>query len=112
MAVGDPHMTTYDGQSYDYNGIGEYWLVKSSTLHVQVRIVQAKDTKGNPVSASVFEAVSVQAPHGLNQNMSDRIHLEVSSDSSKHCKSKCNSFILKQCIFCYLRQTDGLFCQL
>ena len=81
--VGDPHITTYDGLNYDYNGIGEYWLIKSSALHVQVRTVQAKDGNGQLVKASVFGAFTLQVPQGLNQNVSDKMHLKMVSESSK-----------------------------
>ena len=36
---GDPHITTFDGLSYTFNGHGEFILVKStdgSNFHVQV----------------------------------------------------------------------------
>ena len=84
--VGDPHITTYDGHTYDYNGIGEYWLIKSSALSVQVRTVQAKDNKGGLVNASVFGAFAVQIPQKLNQNMTDKVFLRMVSDASEFSK--------------------------
>ena len=75
---GDPHITTLDGFSYDYNGIGEYWMIKSGLLKVQTRTAAARDSSGNPVSASVFSAFAVQIPEGLeNQTESDRAFLEM-----------------------------------
>eukprot|EP00164_Ancoracysta_twista_P000550 GFYU01000734.1.p1 GENE.GFYU01000734.1~~GFYU01000734.1.p1 ORF type:complete len:1529 (-),score=557.19 GFYU01000734.1:343-4929(-) len=34
---GDPHFLTFDGLQYSYFGIGEYWLVKTDLLEVQLR---------------------------------------------------------------------------
>ena len=39
---GDPHITTIDGKSYTFNGLGEYWLISTSnpvTAGAQVRFV-------------------------------------------------------------------------
>ena len=39
---GDPHITTIDGKSYTFNGLGEYWLISTSnpvTAGAQVQIV-------------------------------------------------------------------------
>ena len=77
---GDPHLTTLDGFSYDYNGIGEYWMIKSEVLSVQTRTAAAWDTSGNPVSASVFSAFAVQVPESVNQTSSDRAFLEMNEN--------------------------------
>ena len=53
-----------------------------------MRTVQAKDSSGNPASASVFGAYAIQVPQGLNQNASDRMFLQMTSDSSKLAKNK------------------------
>ena len=74
---GDPHVTTFDGLTYDYNGIGEYWLIKSDALHVQVRTLRAKDPFGNPVRASIFGGYAIEVPQGPTQSGSDRIHLHI-----------------------------------
>ena len=31
---------TVDGLEYTFNGLGEYWLIKSTTLNVQVETVE------------------------------------------------------------------------
>ncbi len=69
---GDPHFMTLDDVSYDYNGIGEYWLIKSPVLHVQVRLVQAVDISNTPVNGSVIGACAVQVPAA-----SDRVHVQL-----------------------------------
>ena len=75
---GDPHITTLDGFSYDYNGIGEYWMIKSDLLNVQARTAAAWDSSSNLVRASVFSAFAVQIPEGLkNQTESDRALVEM-----------------------------------
>ena len=38
---GDPHITTIDGKSYTFNGLGEYWLISTSnpvTAGAQVQL--------------------------------------------------------------------------
>ena len=81
--IGDPHITTYDGLMYDYNGIGEYWLIKSSSLHVQVRTVQVRGVNNTLANASVFGSYAIQLPQGVNQNTSDRIFLQMTSSRSE-----------------------------
>lgn len=81
FGFGDPHIKTLDGLEYDYNGIGEYWLLMSSILSIQVRSQVAWDTNGNPVNASVFAACSIQVPEGPGQNISDRVY--VAMDASR-----------------------------
>ena len=38
---GDPHITTIDGKSYTFNGLGEYWLIHTTpeTAGAQVELV-------------------------------------------------------------------------
>ncbi len=74
---GDPHFTTLDDVSYDYNGIGEYWLIKSPALYMQVRLVQAVDVNNNGVNGSVIGACAVQVPAVAQQAASDRVHVQL-----------------------------------
>ena len=76
---GDPHISTLDGQSYDYNGIGEYWMIKSPALYIQGRTEQAKDIYSKLVAGSVFGAYAIQIPESANKTMSDRIFLRMGS---------------------------------
>ena len=76
---GDPHIVTLDGFNYDYNGVGEYWAIKSIYVSCQARTAAAWDASGNPVSASVFSAFAVQVPSGQNQTLSDRAFLEMNA---------------------------------
>lgn len=57
---GDPHIKTIDGLPYTYNGLGEYWLVKSDMFDMQGRTSQAWDSNDQPVLASIFSAFSAQ----------------------------------------------------
>lgn len=38
---GDPHITTPDGKKYTFNGVGEYWFLKSDIINIQIRASQA-----------------------------------------------------------------------
>lgn len=48
QAAGDPHLTTLDRKDYTFNGIGDFVLLKdvNSSMVVQVRAVQTRDTAG------------------------------------------------------------------
>ena len=56
---GDPHIVTLDGFKYTFNGLGEYTLVETSddSFTLQGRMVQALDSAGNVISATVFSAI-------------------------------------------------------
>ena len=80
MSFGNGHITTFDGLSYENNGIGEYWLIRSPALSVQARLIVARNSAGVNVSASVFGAFAIQVPAGTGQVLSDRIHIEMTND--------------------------------
>ena len=94
---GDPHITTLDGFLYDYNGIGEYWMIRSDKLSFQSRTESAWDANGVPVNASVFSAFGIQVPIAVNQNMSDRVFVEMNSQRSSKFGMTCliNYVVLK-----------------
>ncbi len=83
VVQGDPHFTTLDNTSYDYNGIGEYWLIKSAVLLVQVRLVQAVDASNAGVNGSVIGACAVQVPAVGQQAASDRVHVQLVGTQSE-----------------------------
>ena len=40
---GDPHITTIDGKTYTFNGLGEYWLIETRnpvTAGAQVQLIE------------------------------------------------------------------------
>ena len=57
---GDPHILTVDGLRYDYNGLGEYWLVVSEVFSLQGRTLQGRDVDGNPTQTAVFGAFAAK----------------------------------------------------
>ncbi|KAJ8307100.1 hypothetical protein KUTeg_015184 [Tegillarca granosa] len=66
---GDPHIQTYDGLKYTYNGLGEYILLQirnnsREILNLQARTVQAKDSLGRPVKATVFSGFAAREING------------------------------------------------
>lgn len=50
---GGGHIISIDGNSFTFNGIGEYWLLRSPTysLYIQVRFVQFENTRLTVASA-------------------------------------------------------------
>ena len=79
-SFGDPHVTTLDGLEYDYNGIGEYWMIKSNVINVQARTIVALNRFNEPVNASVFGAYGIQVPSSDVEGLRSRIHIEMTSD--------------------------------
>lgn len=73
QAAGDPHLTTLDGKSYTFNGLGDFILVEddASGVVVEVRAAQAQDTEGNFQNASIFSAVAM-----TTRGVSDVIEVE------------------------------------
>ena len=59
---GDPHLVTLDGYKYTFNGKGEFTLIghKDDIFTVQGRMVEAENSFGLPVNATVFSAVAVK----------------------------------------------------
>ena len=74
--MGDPHITTLDQLDYTFNGLGEYWLVKSTVITIQARTAQAMDSQGKLVSATVFSAIAAK-----EDNTS--LHVQMTTDRSR-----------------------------
>ncbi|KAI0239248.1 Sushi domain-containing protein 2 [Lamellibrachia satsuma] len=53
LLFGDPHIITIDGFQYTFNGLGEFWLIRSSDFQLQGRA-----TKGQERSRCWFNATS------------------------------------------------------
>jgi len=80
---GDPHFQTMDNLQYTFNGLGEYWLVKSGSFELQARTLRAWDNDRQPSpSGTVFGAVAGKALYELNNTVvvSARVHAEMSAD--------------------------------
>ena len=62
---GDPHIRTLDGQTYTFNGIGEYVMLRSMSgeLEIQARTVLATQN----TTATVFSAIAVTGNASRNQ---------------------------------------------
>jgi len=80
---GDPHIKTMDDLQYVFNGLGEYWLVKSESIELQARTVRAWNTLGQPsTTGTVFGGISGRALYE-ESNMtvsSARVHVEMTAD--------------------------------
>ncbi|XP_032898980.1 sushi domain-containing protein 2 [Amblyraja radiata] len=65
-AFGDPHLFTFDGTNFTFNGRGEYTLVTgegnstSETLQIQGRTKIIKNTEGTNAHVTGFAAVAMQ----------------------------------------------------
>jgi hypothetical protein len=89
-----------DNVMYDYNGVGEYWLIKSPALYVQVRLVQTVDSSNKPVNASAIGACAIQVPQGINQNISDRVHVQLAYWQGKLLRISVNGGSEPSKVFC------------
>jgi RHS repeat-associated protein len=54
---GDPHLTTFDGTNYDFQGAGEYTFVKSTTDDFEI---QTRQESFNGGFATINKAVAIQ----------------------------------------------------
>jgi len=80
---GDPHIQTRDGLNYTFNGLGEYWMVKSESCELQARLVRAwNDTKLPSVTGTVFGAISGRVLYEESNvtTSSARVHVEMPAD--------------------------------
>ncbi|XP_064636548.1 uncharacterized protein K03H1.5-like [Lineus longissimus] len=64
MMYGDPHLMRFDGSQYSINGIGHYWLVKTSggnynDLQIQVRLERAI-VEGKRVNVTKATAIALR----------------------------------------------------
>ena len=57
---GDPHLVTLDGYKYTFNGKGEFTLVEHKNFTLQARMVEAENSNGLPVSATIFSAIAAK----------------------------------------------------
>jgi hypothetical protein len=53
LIFGDPHIKTFDGAKANYYTSGEYWLVKSDTVHVQGKYGCTQATNGLAVTKAI-----------------------------------------------------------
>ena len=60
---------TFDKTRFTFNPIGEFWIVKSSSINIQARFVQAR-YNGKLVQACVFGAIAAE------DATSSRIHVQ------------------------------------
>jgi len=69
ITFGDPHVTTLDGLTYTFNGLGEYWLMQTTvaTFEFQARTGQASTSDGDLTDATVFTAFAVNTDNGWIQ---------------------------------------------
>ncbi|XP_067861780.1 sushi domain-containing protein 2 [Heptranchias perlo] len=81
-AFGDPHLFTFDGANFTFNGRGEYTLLKgegndtNGILRVQGRTERVKTINGTNANATGFTAVAMQ------EGNSDVVEVRVSNSSS------------------------------
>lgn len=57
LTVGDPHLTTLDGYTYTFNGIGEFVYLKTNddSFQSQIRFEQFRDKNGiNNITKCAF----------------------------------------------------------
>ena len=60
---GDPHIVTLDGHKYTFNGKGEFTMIQTEddVFTLQGRMVEATNTSGSKVPATVFSALAAKA---------------------------------------------------
>ena len=61
-ATGDPHFTTYDGVHYDYQGIGDFLLTRSTIDQFEVQVRTRPTYDGSAVTI-MSEAAAMLCNH-------------------------------------------------
>jgi hypothetical protein len=64
-ATGDPHFTTYGGGHYDYQGVGDFLLARSTVDQFDVQ-VRTRLWSDRPAATIMSEAVATVCNHNLN----------------------------------------------
>ena len=65
-AFGDPHISTLDGFSYTFNGLGEYGLIVTSDFTLQARTEQATKADGTLIKATLFSSFALEDKLGAS----------------------------------------------
>jgi len=76
MLIGDPHISTNDGLTYTFNGLGHYWYMKHDNFNMQTRFVQGRNTNGELIQATVIGGFAAK------QTGRKCIQVELNSDRS------------------------------
>ncbi|CAH1801127.1 unnamed protein product [Owenia fusiformis] len=73
---GDPHVRTLDGKTYSFNGLGEYWLIKTTDDYftLQGRTSKALTSNGTATKATVFTAFAAK------EESSDQFYVELADN--------------------------------
>ena len=69
----DPHMVTFDGHQYTFNGKGEYWLIVTAddSFTLQGRMLPITTAQNMPSQATVYKVIVAK------QNDSDMVQFEI-----------------------------------
>ena len=73
---GDPHITTLDDQTYTFNGIGEYVVLRSGDLEIQART----ETASSNTTATVYSAIAAT----IDPNKTEVIQVNLDVICNKH----------------------------
>ncbi len=66
---GDPHFTTLDGNYYNFQGVGEFTLVKSTTDDLEIQVRQTKVSSGASVNTAIaFQSGGQKVEFDAGQN--------------------------------------------
>merc|ERR1719291_1602643 len=89
---GDPHIITFDGSRPSFYGEGEFWIVKSSSVHIQGRYMGTRYTHG--LSATNKIAVGGPFLHGHKIEVGTLESGELTVDGNAVLSSFPSSFTL------------------
>ena len=69
---GDPHITTTDGATYTFNGLGEYWMVNApGQFNLQTRLSKTFTADGDPTEATIFSGFAACEDVSSNDTVSN-----------------------------------------
>ena len=81
--IGEPHIKTVDGLDYDFNGLGEYWMMKCQKEDSML-LLQARTRKHDNASATQFSAFAAQIKLEIDP-MTDRVEFRYNESLKTIC---------------------------
>ncbi|XP_064595157.1 mucin-like protein isoform X2 [Liolophura sinensis] len=113
ISWGDPHVTTFHGTEYTFNGLGEFVLWKTDSLEIQCRTARAQGS--SDVNATEYVAFAMKADDSSNievryKNASHPMEIAVDGKVCRHdeCHHSSQVIVIKENAFIRIAFASGV----